>query len=68
MKLAKLAVERPQLTLVLFGMLIAIGISALRTIPRAEDPSFPMPIYMITAVHPGASPRDLEVDAPPQRC
>ncbi len=60
MKIAKLAVERPQLTLVLFGMLIAIGISALRTIPRAEDPSFPMPIYMITAVHPGASPRDLE--------
>jgi multidrug efflux pump subunit AcrB len=60
MKIAKLAVERPQLTLVLFGMLIAIGVSALRTIPRAEDPSFPMPIYMITAVHPGASPRDLE--------
>jgi multidrug efflux pump subunit AcrB len=60
MKIARLAVERPQLTLVLFGMLIAIGISALRTIPRAEDPSFPMPIYMITAVHPGASPRDLE--------
>jgi multidrug efflux pump subunit AcrB len=60
MKIAKLAVERPQLTLVVFGMLIAIGLSALRTIPRAEDPSFPMPIYMITAVHPGASPRDLE--------
>ena len=60
MKISKFAVERPQLTLVLFGMLIAIGISALRTIPRAEDPSFPMPIYTVTAVHPGASPRDLE--------
>jgi multidrug efflux pump subunit AcrB len=60
MRVARLAVERPQLTLVLFGMLIAIGLAALRTIPRAEDPSFPMPIYMITAVHPGASPRDLE--------
>ena len=60
MKVARLAVERPQLTLVLFGMLIAIGVSALRTIPRAEDPSFPMPIYTITAVFPGASPRDLE--------
>ena len=60
MKIAQFAVERPQLTLVVFGMLIAIGLSALRTIPRAEDPSFPMPIFFVTAVHPGASPRDLE--------
>jgi multidrug efflux pump subunit AcrB len=60
MKIARLAVERPQLTLVLFGMLIALGVSSLLTIPRAEDPSFPMPMYTITAVHPGASPRDLE--------
>ncbi|HEU4429210.1 MAG TPA: efflux RND transporter permease subunit [Myxococcota bacterium] len=60
MRVAKLAVERPQLTLVLFAMLVAVGVSALRTIPRAEDPSFPMPMYVITAVHPGASPRDLE--------
>ncbi len=60
MRIARLAVERPQLTLVLFGMLIALGVSALLTIPRAEDPSFPMPMYTITAVHPGASPRDLE--------
>jgi multidrug efflux pump subunit AcrB len=60
MKIAKFAVERPQLTLVVFAMLAAIGVSSLRTIPRAEDPSFPMPMYVITAVHPGASPRDLE--------
>lgn len=60
MKVAKFAVERPQLTLVVFAMLVAIGVSALRTIPRAEDPSFPMPIFFVTAVHPGATPRDLE--------
>jgi len=60
MKIAKFAVERPQLTLVVFAMLVAIGVSALRTIPRSEDPSFPMPIYFVTAVHPGATPRDLE--------
>jgi multidrug efflux pump subunit AcrB len=60
MRIARVAVERPQLTLVVFGMLVALGVSSLLTIPRAEDPSFPMPIYLITAVHPGASPRDLE--------
>jgi multidrug efflux pump subunit AcrB len=59
-KVADFAVGRPQLTLVLFAMLVAVGLHAFANIPRSEDPSFPMPIYVITAVLPGASPQDLE--------
>jgi multidrug efflux pump subunit AcrB len=59
-KLAEVAVARPQLTLVLFALLVAVGLHSLANIPRSEDPSFPMPIYVITAVMPGASPQDLE--------
>ena len=60
MKVAELAVARPQLTLVLFALLVAVGLHSFANIPRAEDPSFPMPIYVVTAVMPGASPQDLE--------
>ncbi len=53
-------VKNPQLTVVLFLMLAALGISSLRTIPLTEDPIFPIPAFSIVAVHPGATPIDLE--------
>ena len=37
-----------------------LGFTAFRSIPRAEDPDFPVPIYTTIAVYPGASPEDME--------
>jgi len=30
------------------------------SIPRSEDPQFPIPGFVIVAIHPGASPTDVE--------
>jgi len=60
MKLSTAAVKNPQLTLVVFAMLVALGVSSALSIPRAEDPVFPMPGFTLIAVYPGASPADLE--------
>jgi multidrug efflux pump subunit AcrB len=49
-----------QFTLVLFVMLTVMGVNAVMTIPRAEDPSFPIPIVIIKAVLPGADPAEME--------
>jgi multidrug efflux pump subunit AcrB len=56
----KFSVERWQFTLVLFGLLIAVGINSLREIPRSEDPEFQPPIPTVVAVYPGADPADIE--------
>jgi len=58
--LAELSVKRWQLTLVAFVAMIALGAHALITIPKAEDPTFPIPRFAVVAVLPGASPSDLE--------
>src|SRR5690349_8930415 len=60
MRITELAVRRPQLTLVVFAMLAALGIYAFRAIPRSEDPQFPMAVFRIVAIYPGATPADVE--------
>ena len=60
MKISELAVRFPQLTIVLFLMAAALGLSALGSIPLAEDPTFPISTYAVVAVYPGATPADLE--------
>lgn len=60
MKLAEFSVNRWQFTVVLFVMLAALGWSSWQSIPRAEDPTFPTPIFPIVAVYPGATPADIE--------
>lgn len=60
MNLTRFAVRRPQLTLVLFAMAAALGVTALRTIPLSEDPVFPAPASTVVAVYPGATPTDME--------
>jgi multidrug efflux pump subunit AcrB len=57
---SKFFVEHSQFTVVLFLMLIAVGVTSWRAIPRQEDPTFPAPIFTIIAVYPGASPSDVE--------
>ena len=60
MKLAELAVRRPQFTLVVFAMAAALGIYSFRAIPRSEDPQFPIAVFQVVAIYPGATPTDLE--------
>jgi len=58
--LAHFSVHRWQATLVVFIALIALGMNALFAIPKAEDPTFPLPSFTVAAVLPGATPDDLE--------
>jgi len=59
-KIAELAVKNPQFTVVVFALLVALGINSFMTIPRSEDPQFPIPGFVIVAIHPGATPLDVE--------
>lgn len=60
MRIWAFAVRRWQFTLVIFGLLVALGISTLLTIPRSEDPTFPFPAVTMTIIYPGATPADIE--------
>ncbi len=60
MGLIDFAVRRWQITLVAFGLLFAIGLSAFLTIPRSVDPHFPSPFINVIATVPGAEPSDME--------
>ena len=60
MRLWEFAVRRWQFTLLVFALLVALGASAWRNIPRSEDPIFPIPIVSVVAVYPGADPADVE--------
>ncbi len=60
MKISEFAVNRYQFTVVIFAMLAALGVTSWLSIPRAEDPAFPIPIFTVVAVEPGAAPIDLE--------
>src|SRR5699024_6450761 len=41
-------------------MVAALGISSMLNMPRAEDPSMHAPVYPITIIYPGTSPKDME--------
>jgi len=60
MHVADFAVRRWQFTLVVTVALVALGLSSLVSIPKAEDPTFPYPSFLVAAVLPGASPSDVE--------
>src|SRR5512133_1905570 len=60
MKISELAVKNYQFTIVIFLMLIALGIYSFINIPQAEDPEFPISIFPVIAIYPGASPMDIE--------
>lgn len=60
MNLVAFSVRNRQFMLVSFIALLAMGVFSMLTIPRAEDPSFPIPVYPIVVVYPGASPTDME--------
>lgn len=58
--IAAFAVRNWQFTLVAFGLLAMLGVNALLTTPRSEDPHFPIPIVIVRAVLPGAEPMEME--------
>lgn len=60
MSFLEFPIKRYQFTLVAFAMLVALGISSYTSIPRQEDPYFPIAIYQIIVAYPGAEPRDVE--------
>ena len=58
--IVEFAVRRWQITLVVFALLLAVGISAFISIPRSVDPHFPSPFVAVIATSPGAEPSDME--------
>jgi multidrug efflux pump subunit AcrB len=60
MSLLEFPIRRYQFTLVAFALLVALGISSFMSIPRQEDPYFPLSRFAISAIYPGAAPQDVE--------
>ena len=47
---AKFTVERWQFTLLAFALLALLGLTAFSSIPRSEDPHFPIPIVITNVI------------------
>lgn len=60
MSLLEFPIRRYPFTLVVFLCLVVLGWFAFASIPREEDPSFKMPGFFVTAIYPGADPKDIE--------
>jgi multidrug efflux pump subunit AcrB len=60
MNVSEFSVKNYQFTLVIFLMMLSLGAYCLITIPKAEDPVFPIPQFFIVGIYPGASPLDVE--------
>jgi multidrug efflux pump subunit AcrB len=60
MRITDFSVRNYQFTSILFVMVTLLGLTALFTMPRGEDPPFGAPIFIIIGVYPGASPDDIE--------
>ncbi|MEI6417871.1 MAG: efflux RND transporter permease subunit [Sphingomonadales bacterium] len=54
------AIDRWQITLVVFLALAVLGLNAFLSIPRSVDPHFPSPFINVIATAPGAEPSDIE--------
>lgn len=60
MSLLEFPIRRYPFTLVLFLCLVVLGWFAFSAVPREEDPYLKFSGFIITAVNPGADPKDLE--------
>jgi multidrug efflux pump subunit AcrB len=54
------AVGRWQFSLLTVLLVAALGVMTFVSMPQTEDPQLNAPLYIITAVLPGANPRDIE--------
>jgi multidrug efflux pump subunit AcrB len=57
---AGFAVRQWQFTAIVTLLLVALGVVSFRAIPRAEDPPFDAPNFLVVAVLPGAPPAEVE--------
>jgi multidrug efflux pump subunit AcrB len=60
MKITEFSVKNHQFTIIIFIMILAIGISSLLNMPKAEDPVLKATYNSIVIVYPGTSPEDIE--------
>ena len=60
MKIAEFSVKNYQFTIIIFVMLLAIGISSLFKMPKAEDPTLKATFNSVIVIYPGTSPADME--------
>jgi multidrug efflux pump subunit AcrB len=60
MDIIRFSVKNYQFTLIAFLAVLSIGVYALLTMPRGEDPEFESPQYLVTVVYPGATAEDIE--------
>jgi multidrug efflux pump subunit AcrB len=58
--LTVLALRHSRFTLVMLIFLVALGVQALLSIPRAEDPYFPTPMFVVRIGAPGMSAARIE--------
>ena len=58
--LSRFFIRRWQFTLVLFGMFFALGVGALLSIPKSEDPIATMPGAGVVIILPGADAEQIE--------
>ncbi|QHS09683.1 efflux RND transporter permease subunit [Sinimarinibacterium sp. NLF-5-8] len=60
MRITEFSVRNTPFMMVLFALLVAIGLTSLRDIPRTEDPYFQISAFSVIAIYPGADPLELE--------
>ena len=60
MTLPNWSVKNGAFILVITLIATAIGVLSYRSMPRSEDPSIDLPVYILTVVYPGTSPADME--------
>ncbi len=60
MRLTEFSIRNHQFTMVVFALLVMIGLSSFISIPRTEDPYFPISAFRVIAIYPGADPAEIE--------
>ncbi|WP_341226416.1 efflux RND transporter permease subunit [uncultured Arcticibacterium sp.] len=60
MKIAEFSVKNYQFTIIIFVMIVALGISSLLTMPKAEDPVLKATFNTVVVIYPGTGPQDME--------
>jgi multidrug efflux pump subunit AcrB len=60
MRIAEFSVKNYQFTIIIFLMIIALGVSSLLNMPKAEDPVLKATFNTVVVIFPGTSPEDIE--------
>ena len=60
MGLINYPIKNHQFTFIVILMVVAIGVSSIFTMPRAEDPEMQPPNFPVVVVYPGTTPKDME--------